>query len=142
MPRGKRTSVEDEKKVMALWMVGTDYADISRQTGKPESTVRTIIDRCKDLPEYAEIRTKMKVLFSEDFLRIAKKALKRLEETIEKPESNIMVHHLTTVIGTLIDKLRLIHDADGVDADGGGVVEVTQTITIKPPEEDGEYEDE
>ena len=139
MPRGKRTSVEDEKKVMALWMVGTDYADISRQTGKPESTVRTIIDRCKDLPEYVEVRQKMKILFSEDFLRITKKALKRLEDTIDSPESNIMVHHLTTVIGTLIDKLRMIHDIDGADDDnGGGVIQISNVQDLTPPEVDNE----
>jgi di/tripeptidase len=119
-------------------MISTDYADIARQTGKAESTVKSVIERCKDLPEYVEVRQKMKILFSEDFLRITKKALKRLEATIDNPESNIMVHHLTTVIGTLIDKLRLIHgvDASEEDEDEGGIIQINQVQELTPPEVD------
>lgn len=135
--RGKKTSKEDEKLIMSLYMISTDYADIARQTGKAESTVKSVIERCKDLPEYVEIRQKMKILFSEDFLRITKKALKRLEATIDNPESNIMVHHLTTVIGTLIDKLRLIHGVDASeDAEEGGIIQINQVQELTPPEVD------
>ena len=45
---------------------------------------------------------------------------------------------LTTSMGITYDKLLLMMERNGSDADGGGVVEVTQTITIKPPEDDGE----
>lgn len=136
--KGKKTSPEEIKKIMALWLISENAEDVARQMGKPVSTVKGIIYREKDKPEYNEVKQKMKLLYSDDMLRIAKKALKRLEKVIDDEEADIPIHHITTVIGTLIDKLRVIHE-DGIsDADGGGVVEVTQTITIKSPEDDGE----
>lgn len=138
MAKGKKTPPETVNKVMALWFAAQNYEDVAREVNLHPNTVRSIVERHKDKPEFVEARQKMKVMFSDAFLRIIAKALKRLEKDLDDDEVSIPIHHLTTVVGTLIDKLRLIHDEAGSDGEEGGVVQITQTVTIKPPEDDAD----
>ena len=43
---------------------------------------------------------------------------------------------LTTAIGTVYDKLAMMQERSGGDADGGGVVQITQVVELTPPEDD------
>lgn len=49
---------------------------------------------------------------------------------------------ITIAMGTAYDKLVMMQERNGSDADGGGVVEIATPITIAPPEEDGVESDE
>lgn len=42
---------------------------------------------------------------------------------------------ITIAMGTAYDKLVMMQERNGSDADGGGVVEIAKTIDITPPEE-------
>lgn len=106
--QGKKNPPETIYAVMAVYAVTGSFAETARKLGVPESTVRDTVRKNKDKAEYAELRAEIQSSFSQDAQRIISKAMARLEATIDDEDKDIPINHLTTAIGTLIDKKRLI----------------------------------
>lgn len=107
MPRGQKTPPETVYKIMASWAVTDNFRETSRETGIPLATVIDIVKKHEEEPEYVRLRAEKRTEFSNSASRVMKKALARLEKAIDDPENNIPANHLTTVIGTLYDKIAL-----------------------------------
>ena len=107
MARGKKTPPETIYAVMTSWAVTDNANETAKLLGLPFSTVKGIVDKNKDKPEFAKLRDKKKDDFSKKADGIINKALSRLERDIDNEEKDIPVNHLTTVIGTLTDKKLL-----------------------------------
>lgn len=129
MPRGKKTSPEVVYQIMTSWAITDNYKETAKELNIPVTTVKDIVTKNKDKPEFVKLRDQKREEFSAAASRIIKEAMVRLEKDILDPEKNIPVNHLTTVIGTLYDKKAL---ADGKTTDN---VEVT----VKLPEGIEEY---
>ena len=129
MPRGKKTPPEVIYQIMASWAVTDSYKETAGALGLPVSTVKTIVDKNKDEPEFEKLRTEKREEFSKTSSRIIVKALNRLERDIDDEDKDIPVNQLTTVIGTLFDKRAL---AEGTSTDN-------VTVSIKLPEGIEEY---
>lgn len=127
MAKGKKTSTEDIYRVMTSWAVLGSYSDVGRALGMPSSTVRAIVKKNKDKPEFAKLCAEKKKIFSEKAEILIFKAASRLEKALDDELTEIPVNHLTTVIGTLYDKKAL--------ADGDATENVTVDIKL-PPEAD------
>lgn len=95
---------------MTSWTVSKNYKETARELELPVTTVKSIVDKNKDKPEFVKLRNEKEHDFSKKADRIINKALERLERAIENEEKDIPVNHITTVIGTLFDKKAL---ADG-----------------------------
>ncbi len=95
---------------MTSWTVSKNYKETARELELPVTTVKCIVDKNKDKPEFVKLRIEKEQDFSKKADRIINKALERLERAIENEEKDIPVNHITTVIGTLFDKKAL---ADG-----------------------------
>ena len=129
MPRGKKTPPEVIYQIMVSWAVTDSYKETAGALGLPVSTVKTIVDKNKDEPEFEKLRTEKREEFSKTSSRIIVKALNRLERDIDDEDKDIPVNQLTTVIGTLFDKRAL---AEGTSTDN-------VTVSIKLPEGIEEY---
>ena len=126
--RGQKTPPEVIFKVMASYAVTDNPEQTARALNLPPTTVRGIIDRCEDLPEFVELRDKTREHFAERATSIINKALNRLEDEIETKD-DIPINHLVVAVGTLYDKRAL--------AEGSATDNVS--VQIKLPEGIDEY---
>lgn len=129
MARGKKTSPEMVYQIMTSWTVTNNYKETARDLKLPVTTVKSIVDKNKDKPEFVKLRNEKGQEFSEMASRLIKKAVCRLEKELDDESRDIPVNHLTTVIGTLYDKKAL--------ADGDATERMDINITL--PEGVDEY---
>lgn len=129
MARGKKTSPEMVYQIMTSWTVTNNYKETARDLKLPVTTVKNIVDKNKDKPEFVKLRSEKGQEFSEMASRLIKKAARRLEKELDDESRDIPVNHLTTVIGTLYDKKAL--------ADGDATERMDINITL--PEGVDEY---
>ena len=90
MARGKKTAPADVYKIMALWFTNYNLRETSRELGIPLTTVKDIVDRNKNNPDFEELRTQTEKAFAQKTTEIIEKGLlllnKRLDRAIEHEE--------------------------------------------------------
>lgn len=106
MARGKKTDTEKVYQVMQLWFTYGNSAEVGKILNMPDGTVRDIVNRHKEEPEFIELRDKTRRKYSKDFEEILDLAITRLKTEIAV-QDRIPVSQLSTVIGTVYDKNRL-----------------------------------
>jgi hypothetical protein len=106
MARGKKTDTEKVYQVMQLWFTYGNSAEVGKILNMPDGTVRDIVNRHKEDPEFLELRDKTRRKYSKDFEEILDLAITRLKTEIAV-QDKIPVSQLSTVIGTVYDKNRL-----------------------------------
>ena len=121
MARGKKTDTEKVYQVMQLWFTYGNSAEVGKILNMPDGTVRDIVNRHKEEPEFLELRDKTRRKYSKDFEEILDLAITRLK-TEMAVQDKIPVSQLSTVIGTVYDKNRL--------EKGESTENTNQTITI------------
>jgi hypothetical protein len=109
MARGKKTDTEKVYQVMQLWFTFGNSAEVGKILNMPDGTVRDIVNRHKEDPEFLELRDKTRRKYSKDFEEILDLAITRLKTEIAV-QDKIPVSQLSTVIGTVYDKNRLEND--------------------------------
>ena len=107
MARGKKTSPEVIYKVMTSYAITRNYNQTARELNMAYATVKDIVQRHENEPEFVKLQAEKQDEFAEKATRIINKALIRLEKEIENEENDIPVNQLTTAIGTLYDKRAL-----------------------------------
>ena len=104
MAKGKKHKPETVYKVMLSYFVTGNFNETAQLLGLAESTVRTIVDRNKDNPEFAKLRQEKQSEFVEKADKIINQALelldKRLALALENQEK----------LDDLIDKVYDIDD--------------------------------
>jgi hypothetical protein len=121
MAKGKKTDTELVYEIMVSYFALNNYAEVSRKLEVPLTTVYDTVERNKDKPEFEKLRNEINEQFSVKATRLIDKALNRIDTELDSPDK-IPVNQLSTVVGTLFDKVRL---------DKGESTENTkQTITI------------
>lgn len=109
MARGKKTDEEVVYQVMQLYFTYGNGSRVAEELDMPETTVRDLVNKNKDKPEFVELRSKTRRKFSKDFEEIIAKAVNRLNRELDE-QDRIPVNQLSTVIGTVYDKNRLEND--------------------------------
>lgn len=109
MARGKKTDTEKVYQIMQLWFTFGNSAEVGKILNMPDGTVRDIVNRHKEEPEFLELRDKTRRKYSKDFEEILDLAITRLKTEIAV-QDKIPVSQLSTVIGTVYDKNRLEND--------------------------------
>lgn len=109
MARGKKTDNEKVYQVMQLWFTYGNSAEVGKILNMPDTTVRDLVSKNKDKPEFVELRDKTRRKYSKDFEEILDLAITRLKTEIAV-QDKIPVSQLSTVIGTVYDKNRLEND--------------------------------
>ncbi len=99
MPRGVKIDSKKISEVIASYALTNSYNATAKQCGISDKTVKKIIEN--NPKEYEEKKEK----FSNYCDRLIYKALGKLEKELDKED--IPINNLTTVIGTLYDKMRL-----------------------------------
>ena len=107
MAKGQKTSPEQIYKVMTSWAITKNLRETSRNLGMPLGTVKDIVDKHKDLPEYQQLQTQKQEEFSEKASAIIDMLLDRITKELADGEKEIPLNHLTTAMGTLYDKRAL-----------------------------------
>ena len=80
--------------------------EVSRSLNIPYTTVFDTIKRNQDKEEFVKLRQETRKQFSNKATRIIDKALNRIDKELDEQDT-IPVNQLSTVIGTLFDKVRL-----------------------------------
>lgn len=126
MARGQKTDIEKVYQVMQLYFTYGNSSRVAEELDMPETTVRDLVSKNKDKPEFVELRSKTRRKFSDDFEEIIDLAVNRLKQEIQI-QDKIPVSQLSTVIGTVYDKNRL--------EQGESTENTSQTIKIAFNEE-------
>lgn len=99
MASGVKIDSKKEAEVIASYALTNSYNATAKQCGISDKTVKKIIE--SNPKEYE----KKKEVFSDYCNRLIYKALGKLDKELDKED--IPINNLTTVIGTLYDKMRL-----------------------------------
>lgn len=84
MARGKQISPEDVYAIMASWMTTGNYAETARMLDRPETTVRDIVTKHKNDPEYEELRREKMKEFSARASEVIQKGMILLNRRFDR----------------------------------------------------------
>lgn len=125
MARGVKIDNKKIAEVVTSYALTNSYNATAKETGVCASSVKNIILKQKkeNNDEFVKVCEQKKETFIEQADRIIDKAMKKLDKVLD--EEDVPANHLTTVIGTLVDKKRLV----------GGESTNNDSITIKMTDE-------
>ena len=106
MARGQKTDTEVVYSIMSLYFTYGNYSKVARMLDMPESTVEKIVKENYDKKEFVKLCEEKQQEFSVKATKIIDKALNRIDRELEMQDT-IPVNQLSTVVGTLFDKVRL-----------------------------------
>lgn len=86
--RGKKTSPETIYQIMASWTTTNSLQETARILSVPLTTVKDIVDRNKDKPEFVELRKEKMKEFSEKASEIIQKGLTLLNRRLDRAIEN------------------------------------------------------
>lgn len=84
MPRGKKTSPEVIYKIMTSWTITDNYKETARELDLPVMTVKDIVDKNKDKPEFVKLRNEKMAEFSKRASEIIQKGLILLNKRFDR----------------------------------------------------------
>lgn len=127
MARGKQIDNETIYKIMLSMMTTNNFSETARQLGMPMTTVEQIYKKHKDDEEYVRLRDEKRNEFVEKASEIMYKAMNRLSKELDSSDK-IPVNNLSTVIGTMYDKMIL---------EKGDTVNNTPTVKVEVVDNSG-----
>lgn len=98
---------QDIYNIIASYETTGNFGVTAKELGFPENSVKYIYYTNYEKDEFVEFRNKKKAEFNDKASKIIDKALKRLDKELDT-EKPIPINNLSTVIGTLHDKMNLI----------------------------------
>lgn len=84
MSRGKKTPPEVVYQIMTSWMVTNNYKETARDLNLPYMTVKSIVDRNKDKPEFVKLREEKMSEFSKKASEIIQKGLTLIDRKFDR----------------------------------------------------------
>ena len=97
---------QDIYNIIASYEVTGNFGVTAKELGFPENSVKYIYYTNYEKDEFVEFRNKKKAEFNDKASKIIDKALKRLDMELDT-EKPIPINNLSTVIGTLHDKMNI-----------------------------------
>ena len=107
MARGKKTSPEDIYKIMTSYAITNNYNQTAKDLGMAYATVKDIVERNKDKPEFVKLQDEKKATFVDKADVVIDLAIERMVERLSDDEEKIPLNHLAIVFGTAYDKRAL-----------------------------------
>ncbi len=125
MARGVKIDNQKIAEIITSYALTNSYNATAKECGVSANSVKNIIvkQKAENADKFEKVCKEKKETFIQKADKIIDKALNKLDKVLD--EDNIPANHLTTVIGTLIDKKRLV----------GGESTNNDTITIKMSDE-------
>lgn len=102
---------QDIHNIMTLYATSGNYAEVSKELNIPYDSVRSIVLRNIESDYFKELQNEKRNEFNIKASKIIDKAMKRLDKELDN-QDKIPVNSLSTVIGTLHDKMNNI-SSDG-----------------------------
>ena len=84
MSRGKKTPPEVVYQIMTSWMVTNNYKETARDLNLPYMTVKSIVDKNKDKPEFVKLREEKMSEFSKKASEIIQKGLTLIDRKFDR----------------------------------------------------------
>lgn len=84
MPRGKKTSPEVIYQIMTSWMTTNNYKETARDLELPISTVKSIVDKNRDNPEFVKLRNEKMSEFADLASEIIQKGMTLLNKRFDR----------------------------------------------------------
>ncbi len=84
MPRGKKTSPEVIYKIITSWTITNNFKETARELNLPVTTVKDIVDKNKDKPEFVKLRNEKMNEFSSRASEIIQKGLTLLNKRLDR----------------------------------------------------------
>lgn len=84
MPRGKKTPPEVIYQIMTSWTVTNNYKETARDLDLPYMTVKSIVDKNKDKPEFVKLCDEKREDFSKQASEIIQKGLALLNRRFDR----------------------------------------------------------
>lgn len=84
MARGKKTPPEVIYKIMVSWSTTNNFKETARELKLPTATVKSIVDKNKDKPEFVKLRDEKREEFSGKASEIIQKGLTLLNKRFDR----------------------------------------------------------
>lgn len=84
MSRGKKTPPEVVYQIMTSWTVTNNYKETARDLNLPYMTVKSIVDKNKDKPEFVKLREEKMSEFSKKASEIIQKGLTLIDRKFDR----------------------------------------------------------
>ena len=107
MAKGKKTSPEVIYQVMTSWAMTDSYSQTARDLNMAITTIKEIVDKNKDKPEFEKLCKDKRDTFVERADKIIDILLERIVRETTNEEKDIPLNQLTTALGTVYDKRAL-----------------------------------
>lgn len=108
MARGVKIDNQKIAEIVTSYALTNNYSATAKECGVSANSVKNIITKQKleNAQEFEKVCEDKKETFIQKADRLIDKAMDKLDKALDKED--IPVNNLTTAIGTLIDKKRLI----------------------------------
>lgn len=84
MPRGKKTPPKVIYQIMTSWTMTNNYKETARELNLPVSTIKDIVDKNKDKPEFVKLRNEKMHEFSSQASALIQKGLTLLNKRFDR----------------------------------------------------------
>ena len=88
MAQGQKTDTKKEYEIMTAYFTTGNLREVSRQLDVPLATVKSVVDRNKDKPEFVQLKTQKKQEFSDKASEIIDKQLELLRRRVDTALEN------------------------------------------------------
>ena len=96
-------NAQEIMNIMVSYFDTRSYNETSKELGYPYNSVKYIVRKHYEEPDFVKIREQKEAQFAERATHLIYKAMNKLNKELEQQE-HIPVNQLTTAIGTLYDK--------------------------------------
>lgn len=125
MPRGKKTPPEAVYKIMTSWVVTNNYKETARDLGLPYSSVKDIVLKNKDKPEFVKLREQKNGEFSAAASEIIMKGLVLLNRRFDR------ALNFEEELDELIDEIALGDKADMTYAEKQSLIGKVKALQLQ-----------
>ena len=121
--RGSKYPPEVVNEIMGIWIATHNAEEVARQTKIPVGSIKSIVKRHMFDEQFAEAQQKTLKKYGHKIEKIISKSLDRMIEVLDNKEEKIPLNHLSTEVGTMIDKFLLLDSVKSEEdmEDTGGI---------------------
>ena len=106
--RGSKYPPEVVNEIMGIWIATHNAEEVARQTKLPVGSIKSIVKRHMFDEQFAEAQQKTLKKYGQKIEKIISMSLDRMIGVLDNKEEKIPLNHLSTEVGTMIDKFLLL----------------------------------
>lgn len=130
--RGSKYPPEVVNEIMGIWIATHNAEEVARQTKLPVGSIKSIVKRHMFDEQFAEAQQKTLKKYGHKIEKIISMSLDRMIEVLGNKEEKIPLNHLSTEVGTMIDKFLLLESSKSEeDEEEAGGITIAEVVPLE-----------